>query len=73
MFNDLRAALAASPELFVKPRTQIFHGIKVGFVKGKGKPVAPSPKEVKTETKAEDVKDESQLLGNHEKKEAENK
>jgi hypothetical protein len=45
----------------------------VPVVKGKGKPIAPSPKEVKNETKAEDVKDESQLLGNHEKKEADNK
>jgi len=32
----LKEAIEDSPELFVKPRTQIFHGIKVGFQKGKG-------------------------------------
>lgn len=34
---ELRAAIEASPELFVKPRTQTLHGIRVGFKKGKGK------------------------------------
>jgi hypothetical protein len=34
--EDLRAALEASPELFDKPRTQVFSGIKVGFRKGSG-------------------------------------
>jgi len=34
--EELRALLAASPELFVKPRTATFHGIKVGWQKGKG-------------------------------------
>jgi hypothetical protein len=33
----LSTAVESAPALFVKPRTQIFHGIKVGFVKGKGK------------------------------------
>lgn len=32
----LEAKIEASPELFQKPRTLIFHGIKVGFRKGKG-------------------------------------
>jgi hypothetical protein len=32
----LAEAIAESPELFVKPRTVTFHGIRVGFVKGKG-------------------------------------
>lgn len=32
----LDAMLKASPELFVKPRSVIFHGIKVGYAKGKG-------------------------------------
>ena len=32
----LHAAIADAPELFEKPRTQIFHGVKVGFQKGKG-------------------------------------
>lgn len=34
--DELRGLLAASPELFVKPRTATFHGIKVGWQKGKG-------------------------------------
>ncbi len=33
----LRDAVEKSPELFVKPRTIIFHGVKIGFEKGKGK------------------------------------
>lgn len=32
----LRAAIDAAPDLFEKPKTQIFHGIKVGLRKGKG-------------------------------------
>ena len=32
----LHSAITAAPELFTKPRTQIFHGVKVGFQKGKG-------------------------------------
>jgi len=39
-FNEaseaLGAAVAASPELFVKPRSVILHGISAGFRKGKG-------------------------------------
>lgn len=33
---ELRALIAESPELFAKPKTVVFHGIKVGFEKGKG-------------------------------------
>ena len=32
----LHTAIAGSPALFEKPRTQIFHGVKVGFRKGSG-------------------------------------
>lgn len=32
----LKTAIDINPALFIKPRTQIFHGIKVGFQKGKG-------------------------------------
>jgi hypothetical protein len=35
--NALHAAIKAAPGLFVKPRTVIFHGIKLGYAKGKGK------------------------------------
>lgn len=33
----LKAAIEESPELFRKPRTLIIHGVKVGFMKEKGK------------------------------------
>jgi hypothetical protein len=33
---NLRAGIAAAPELFTEPRTVIFHGIKIGLQKGKG-------------------------------------
>jgi hypothetical protein len=33
---DLKAHIEAAPELFKKPRTLVFHGIKVGYAKGKG-------------------------------------
>ncbi|WP_413206746.1 host-nuclease inhibitor Gam family protein [Rhodospirillum sp. A1_3_36] len=33
----LSAAIEDAPELFVKPKTLVFHGIKIGFSKGKGK------------------------------------
>jgi hypothetical protein len=34
---QLKASIEAHPELFEKPRTVTFHGVKVGFAKGKGK------------------------------------
>jgi len=34
---DLIAAIQDAPGLFKKPKTQIFHGIKVGLAKGRGK------------------------------------
>ena len=33
----LVAAIEAAPELFARPRTQVFHAVKVGFRKGTGK------------------------------------
>jgi hypothetical protein len=33
----LHAAVEQSAPLFVRPRTQVFHGIKIGFAKGKGR------------------------------------
>ena len=35
--HALKAALEDSKGLFVKPRTMVLHGIKIGFQKGKGK------------------------------------
>lgn len=34
--EKLKAAIEASPALFEKPRTRLFHGVKVGLQKGKG-------------------------------------
>lgn len=34
--QSLKEAISESFDLFKKPKTQIFHGIKVGFQKGKG-------------------------------------
>lgn len=34
---ELRTAIEATPASFDRPRTQIFHGIKVGYRKGSGK------------------------------------
>lgn len=34
--GELRELIAAAPHLFVKPRTVIFHGVKIGYAKGKG-------------------------------------
>lgn len=33
----LKAIIEEVPELFAKPKTAIFHGIRLGYVKGKGK------------------------------------
>ncbi len=35
--SRLSATVEASPEQFVKPKTLVLHGIKVGFAKGKGR------------------------------------
>lgn len=34
---NLKAAIEESKILFMKPRTLVFHGVKIGFQKGKGK------------------------------------
>ena len=34
--SELRSAIEANPQLFITPRTVVFHGIKVGMQKGKG-------------------------------------
>lgn len=34
--NELRAMVEANPHLFVKPRTVVLHGVKLGFQKGIG-------------------------------------
>jgi len=33
----LKAAIAQAPQLFVRPRSMVLHGIKLGYAKGKGK------------------------------------
>lgn len=36
-YDTLNAGIAQSPELFLKPKTIVLHGVKCGFGKGKGK------------------------------------
>ncbi len=36
-YHGLRALIEENKGLFLKPRTAVFHGVKVGFQKGKGK------------------------------------
>lgn len=35
--EELKTLIEDAPELFVKPKTVMFHGIKLGYQKGKGK------------------------------------
>lgn len=42
----LKAAIEESPALFAKPRTQVFHGVKVGFRKATGKIEFDDPDQV---------------------------
>lgn len=34
--DELKALIEAAPDLFAKPKTQTFHGIRLGWMKGKG-------------------------------------
>jgi len=43
---QLKADIEAAPELFVKPRTVVLHGVKVGLEKGAGKIVFDDPDQV---------------------------
>jgi hypothetical protein len=43
---ELKSAIEASPALFEKPRTQVFHGVKVGFRKSTGKLEFDDPDQV---------------------------
>lgn len=40
--EKLKAAIEAAPQLFEKPRTRLFHGVKVGLQKGKGETQIPN-------------------------------
>lgn len=42
----LEAMIAAHPDLFEKPRTVIFHGVRVGFRKGEGRVTFENPDKV---------------------------
>lgn len=44
---ELQAAIVTSKALFNRPKTHVFHGVKVGFEKGKGKmTIADAPKTI---------------------------
>ena len=59
---ELRAAIAAAPHLFEKPKTQVFHTIKVGFRKGTGGIDWESDDDVVARIRKQFTKDESDLL-----------
>lgn len=44
--DALHAAIEAEPDLFVKPRTLVLSGIRVGYTKGKGKLAFDDPAKV---------------------------
>lgn len=44
--DRLKELIELAPELFAKPRTVVFHGIKVGYQKGKGAIEWQDPKQV---------------------------
>lgn len=37
LHDELKALIEATPDLFQKPKTVTFHGIRLGYIKGKGK------------------------------------
>lgn len=45
--SELRSLIETAPDLFDKPRTMIFHGVKVGFTTSKGKVVWADEEQVK--------------------------
>lgn len=44
--DELKQALEESRTLFIKPKTRVLHGIKVGWVKQKGKLIIGNPESV---------------------------
>jgi hypothetical protein len=60
--DDLREALEAAPDLFVKPRTQIWAGIKVGYTKQKGKVAFDDEAKVIKRIREKLPKDQAELL-----------
>lgn len=44
--DSLHALIEASPDLFVKPKSVVLHGIKLGYAKGKGKVEWDDPDQV---------------------------
>ncbi|HSH71574.1 MAG TPA: host-nuclease inhibitor Gam family protein [Methylophilaceae bacterium] len=62
--DELKGLLEASPELFAKPRSVIFHGIKVGYAKGKGKIEFTDPEQVVKLIKKNYKKDEWETMIN---------
>lgn len=51
--SALRAVIEKNPQLFITPRTVVFHGIKIGLQKGKGGIEFDDPDKVLTRIRAE--------------------
>jgi hypothetical protein len=58
----LRASVAAVPELFEKPRSRTFHGIKIGYQKAKGTVTFADEAAVIKRIRAQLPKDQAELL-----------
>lgn len=59
--EKLKAAIEANPQLFEKPRTRLFHGVKVGLQKGKGETQIPN-EEKTIELIRKHLKDQAEVL-----------
>lgn len=60
--DRLKAALESAPELFEKPRTRVFHGVKVGFTKQRGQVVIDDEAAVIARMRKLLPKDQAELL-----------
>ena len=60
--SELSAAIAASPDLFTKPRTVILHGIRLGIMKSRGELAWDDDAQVIKRIRAQLPKDQAELL-----------
>lgn len=60
--SKLRQEIENAPELFKRPKTQIFHGVKVGYGKRKGKVIIDDEQAVIERIRKQLPKDQAELL-----------
>lgn len=59
---ELSAAITASPQLFVKPRTVILHGVRLGIMKSRGELAWDDEAKVIARIRAQLPKEQAELL-----------